>query len=239
MLSEVDAPRVGIGRPPTPAVAGDPCPRGTRSSRPLSNRRARDRPGAQGNAAGPPAPAELHGGGSVGDRLVEKGARLECPRREERLVRVRGISCLGEKGCPPQHRLVTLELMSPTDLPDSWRETAASLRRFGAEQQARALETCADELTRALQSSDDELLSLRRAADESGYSVDHLGRLLRDGKLTNAGRRSKPLIRRRELPKKPENGSARGAKSAVTSYISDGLFRDIIKSKLGGDDAQR
>lgn len=121
--------------------------------------------------------------------------------------------------------------MSPTELPGTWREAAANLRRFGAEPQARTLETCADELHEALRSTRDEVLSLQRAAEESGYSAEHLGRLVRVGKLPNAGRPSKPLIRRSQLPIKP--GSVRGAEAGSPDSLSGGLFRDIIHSKTG------
>ena len=43
---------------------------------------------------------------------------------------------------------------------------------------------------------------LVEAARESGYSADHLGRLVRDGKIPNAGRPGAPRIARRDLPRK-------------------------------------
>jgi hypothetical protein len=46
-------------------------------------------------------------------------------------------------------------------------------------------------------------LTLREAASESGYSEDHLGRLLREGTIPNAGARYSPLIRRGDVPRKP------------------------------------
>jgi hypothetical protein len=45
-------------------------------------------------------------------------------------------------------------------------------------------------------------LTLQQAARECGYSVDHLSRLIRDGQIPNAGRRNKPLVLRRDLPRK-------------------------------------
>ena len=56
------------------------------------------------------------------------------------------------------------------------------------------------ELDRLAEDQAGELLSVRRAAIESGYSADHLGRLLREGKLANAGRANAPRIRRGDLP---------------------------------------
>jgi hypothetical protein len=58
------------------------------------------------------------------------------------------------------------------------------------------------ELDTLLAASAGELLSLRQAAAESGYSPDHLGRLIREGKLPNAGRLHAPRIRRGHLPMK-------------------------------------
>lgn len=45
-------------------------------------------------------------------------------------------------------------------------------------------------------------LSLRDAAELSGYSADHLGRLIRAGTLPNVGRRHAPKIRLADLPRK-------------------------------------
>jgi len=47
------------------------------------------------------------------------------------------------------------------------------------------------------------VLTLREAAVLSGYSVDHLGRLVRDGRLSNAGRLHSPRIRAGDLPRRP------------------------------------
>ena len=118
-------------------------------------------------------------------------------------------------------------------LPEEWRTLAAQQRRFGAEAQARILEYCADELWTLLHAAEDELLPLHRAAEESGYTADHLSRLIREGKLPNAGRKARPLIRRKDLPIKPARQLTSGAEEAETGYVSDRLFRDITTSKYG------
>jgi hypothetical protein len=132
---------------------------------------------------------------------------------------------------PTQHK------PAPSELPDEWRALAAQQRRLGAEAQARILDFCADELAAALLRAGDELLTLARAAQESGYSVDHLARMVRQGKIINSGRKSKPLIRRADLPKKTLKCQAPPSISPQSGYIQGMLFRDIINSKFGGDDA--
>ena len=92
--------------------------------------------------------------------------------------------------------------MAPERLPEDWRQRAKELRRLALEPTARAFEECADALEEALARLDDELLDLQQAAAESGYSADHLGRLLREKRLENAGRPNAPLVRRADLPMK-------------------------------------
>ena len=94
------------------------------------------------------------------------------------------------------------ELASVEGLPANWRRKAKSLRRYGGETPATAIERCAEELEATLVERDETTLSLVEAARESGYSRDHLGRLVRDGKIPNAGRPNAPRIARRHLPRK-------------------------------------
>ena len=87
-------------------------------------------------------------------------------------------------------------------LPADWRKRAKALRRYGGDTPATAIERCADDLEATLRERDETTLSLVEAARESGYSRDHLGRLVRDGKIPNAGRPNAPRIARRHLPRK-------------------------------------
>ena len=87
-------------------------------------------------------------------------------------------------------------------LPGTWRRRAKALRRYGSEPPAVALERCAAELEDTIAERDETTFSLVEASRESGYSADHLGRLVRDGKIPNAGRPGAPRIARRHLPRK-------------------------------------
>ena len=87
-------------------------------------------------------------------------------------------------------------------LPANWRRHAKRLRRYGGEPPATALERCAAELEATLTERDETTFSLVEASRESGYSADHLGRLVRDGKIPNAGRAGAPRIALKDLPRK-------------------------------------
>jgi len=66
----------------------------------------------------------------------------------------------------------------------------------------------------ALASDQDELLTLEEARASSGYSVDHLARLVRQGTIPDLrlpGRRGRIYIRRRDLPVRPGRPHTEGA----------------------------
>ncbi len=52
------------------------------------------------------------------------------------------------------------------------------------------------------------VLTLTEAAATSGYSADHLGHLVREGKIPNAGRPGAPRIALRDLPRKAPESAA-------------------------------
>ena len=56
---------------------------------------------------------------------------------------------------------------------------------------------------RARQEWENTALNLQQAARESGYSADHLGRLVRSGEIANAGRENAPKVLRKHLPRRP------------------------------------
>jgi hypothetical protein len=90
-----------------------------------------------------------------------------------------------------------------TDLPDLWRREAGLYRRDGVDSLARMAERHAAELDAALRAGGDAVLSAREAARVSGYSADHLHRLVKAGRLTDYGRAHAPRYRRADLPSKP------------------------------------
>ena len=74
----------------------------------------------------------------------------------------------------------------PSTLSTTWRERAELLASFGDPNCARIWQLAAAELDEAQRALGAETLTLAEAARESGYSQDHLGSLIRRGKLPNA-----------------------------------------------------
>jgi hypothetical protein len=90
-----------------------------------------------------------------------------------------------------------------TDLLDRWRKEIADLRSMYFDEGRAALTARhLTELENALNLQSNELLTLAEASRLSGYTEDHLGRLVRDGKIANAGREHVPRIRRADVPLK-------------------------------------
>lgn len=102
----------------------------------------------------------------------------------------------------------------PGDLPAVWRERAETLRTYGDPNSARLWDIAAVELERAMELFGQETLSLTEAARECGFTADHLGALVKRGKIPNAGRTGAPRIRRHDLPQKRSGGPGRPPRPA-------------------------
>lgn len=70
------------------------------------------------------------------------------------------------------------------------------------------------------------LLSLAAAAKISGYSTEHLARLVRQGILPNSGRKGRPLIARKDLPRKANSSLARGENSTYSAHADARSLRE-------------
>jgi hypothetical protein len=90
------------------------------------------------------------------------------------------------------------------DVVDRWRSEQRHLAQLGAQVDAASLiGQILDDVEGSTVADANEELSLPSAAAESGYSSNHLSRLVRDGRIPNAGRPGAPRIRRADLPRKP------------------------------------
>ena len=117
--------------------------------------------------------------------------------------------------------------MTPIDLALEFRNTAKVFREHADESVAIAYEKCANRIEQAFNEEDNVLLNLQQASEESGYSADHIGRLIREKKLPNAGRQGAPRIARRDLPIKL-NSTVPGVAEAAPG--SDSSFEQIVQS---------
>lgn len=118
--------------------------------------------------------------------------------------------------------------MSVTDLVAGWRARAEQLRPY-ASAAAVAYETAAAELEKSIEQSGIETLNLVEAASASGYTADHLGKLVREGKIKNVGRANAPRIRLADLPVKP--GTVAGPKLVGNNL--DAIKHAARKSRIG------
>ncbi len=81
----------------------------------------------------------------------------------------------------------------------------------------------------ALQRTEGDIeLTLAKAATISGYSREHLARLVRAGKIPNAGRAQAPRVRLQDLPRRPKMLAERGTKA----YDADADARSL-RGRLG------
>ena len=85
------------------------------------------------------------------------------------------------------------------------RAKAADLRSFGGEAAARSLEWAAERFEGALASAESRLLTLNEAANLSGYSAEHLARLVRSGQIPDRRpprSKGRVYVREGDLPKR-------------------------------------
>ncbi len=109
----------------------------------------------------------------------------------------------------------------PADLPAAFKEVAAIAREYAADERAAAIwERAAEMVEESLRRSGLELLTLPQAEAESGYSRDHLRRLIDEGTIPDAsavdGSRS---ILRKDLPRKPGHGVAHAHPTVPSSRL--------------------
>ena len=109
-----------------------------------------------------------------------------------------------------------------------WEEKRDFLRELGgcSTSAATLIDNMLSEVRSLLDSRQEEALTLTEASALSGYSQDHLGRLIRSGKLRNAGRPGAPRVRRGDLPLRP--GRQSGTIAVVRDLPQNGENREQI-----------
>lgn len=125
--------------------------------------------------------------------------------------------------------------MTATELLDRLRARAAEFRALDARVDgARLIEEILVELEPVVSGKDAEALTISEAARRSGYSADHLGRLIRNGTLRNVGKVGAPRVLAGDLPRKAKAQVAALNRSAY-SPASDARFlrQSAVRSNHG------
>jgi hypothetical protein len=97
------------------------------------------------------------------------------------------------------------------------------LRRRGAEAQAAAIESCGSDLEEEAKRFSYEAINLEQAATESGYSYSALQKMVSARRVPNAGTPHRPLIRRRDLPKKPGRATGPRSERDLAGLVLEGV----------------
>lgn len=121
--------------------------------------------------------------------------------------------------------------MSPKDFAAKWSAEAEAMRQRGALVNGAVLidEVLLD-FEAAVGDYWDQPLTLTEASNESGYSLDHLGLLIRQGTIPNAGRTHAPRIRRRDLPRKPSRLRAANPSIKLVGATPRQIARAVVTS---------
>jgi hypothetical protein len=122
---------------------------------------------------------------------------------------------------------------------DSFRTRWATRRddfgRFGASVDAAKLcDAILADFDSARRSVETEALRIGEAARRCGLSVDHIGRLVRNGEVPNAGRKHAPRVRICDLPRRRRIRAI--VASADIGYDPVADARSLLESRLHSGD---
>lgn len=114
-----------------------------------------------------------------------------------------------------------------------WRREADRLEaRYGATEAAATVRSLADQLENDVHEWGNAFVSIADAARLSGYSEDHLRRLVREGKvpaIRGHGPKSRIQIRQQDLPRRPRGQDRLRIIPSGGGYAVDEDARDIAQ----------
>ena len=127
--------------------------------------------------------------------------------------------------------------MTSDALMAAWARRAEEYRAVNAQVDgARILMQCLSEVEGVFRSEGDQTLTLAEAARISGYSPDHLGRLVRGGHLPNVGIRHRPRVRRQDLPQKVSGLRATPEAPNIARTSKRQIARAVVNPSDGSHD---
>jgi len=128
-------------------------------------------------------------------------------------------------------------MTDPTPLREAiarWRQEQERFAQLGFMADAAALTgAILDDVEAAEDGIANELLDLAAAATESGYSKSHIARLIRDGRLSNAGKPHAPVVRRADLPRKPRSLRCPNPRVQLLNVGPGHVARAIVDAQKG------
>lgn len=123
--------------------------------------------------------------------------------------------------------------MTRDQLLTKWAVRRDELARLGAQVDGRRV---CEEIIQDLRSlADERIVNLTQASALTGYSREHLGRLVRRGEIPNVGRRNAPRVRVTDLPRKV--GHLPGSKPKL--QIGKSSKRRIVRSIVNSEGVSR
>ena len=105
-------------------------------------------------------------------------------------------------------QVMTMQFVDSRTLLAQLDRRAVDMEVAGGEAVGRTARLLIGEMRQFLAEMNGELLTLEQAERESGYSKEHLRKMVAQGLVPNRGRKGKPLIQRSELPRKPKSRAA-------------------------------
>jgi hypothetical protein len=114
----------------------------------------------------------------------------------------------------------------------TWRRRANDLEAY-APSAARAFRVAADELEADVRDEEQRVVTLSEAARLNGYCREHLGCLVKDGTIPNAGRPNAPRIRLSDLPRKAGYLPPERVPEQLSGTSNGQIVRSIVEAQKG------
>ena len=122
--------------------------------------------------------------------------------------------------------------MTPDAFAHKWTSRRDDFQALGVlVDGARICDEVLVDFRKVLEAESNAALTLGEAAARSRYSAGHLGRLVRQGKIPNAGQPRSPRVRVVDLPTRP---SAVVAERRPRKYDADTDARSLVSRRKGG-----
>lgn len=129
---------------------------------------------------------------------------------------------------------VSSNLSTPPQIIEAWQTRAHEWERLGVT--VNGAQLCAEVVRdlQAMQVGGPETLTLGEAAEASGYHPDSIARLIRKGRLQNAGTTHRPRVLRHELAAATRGRRSPSASAtAQAAAAAHALARDAIAGRIG------